>query len=202
MGNLYIVAAPSGGGKTSLVKNLVENLEGITISISHTTRAQRPGEKDAVDYYFVEPSVFSQMIQEHDFIEHAKVYGHDYGTAKSQLNERLNRGIDVVLDIDWQGALQIKRVYPNAIGIFILPPSLDVLKKRLELRSQDSDLTIAMRMQSVHNELSHYKDFDYLIINDDFDRACSDLRSIVIAHRLRLAAQEARYTKLLSFLLS
>lgn len=201
-GNLYIVAAPSGGGKTSLVKALVNEMDDIAISISHTTRAKRPGEVDGIDYFFVETEQFTQMIHANAFVEHAQVFGHLYGTSKAQIEDRLIRGIDVVLDIDWQGAEQIKRVFETAVGVFIIPPSLNVLKQRLEARSQDCEEVISSRMQRAQDELSHYGSFDYLIVNDDFSCAADELRSIVTANRLRMARQVEKQRKLLSFLLS
>lgn len=202
MGNLYIVAAPSGGGKTSLVKALVESMADIAISVSHTTRSKRPGEVDGVDYFFVDEAEFKRMIDEQAFVEHAQVFGHYYGTSKSQIEDRLQRGVDVLLDIDWQGAQQIKRVFPTAVGIFIIPPSLETLKQRLQGRNQDPDEVIHERMQRAQNELSHYAEFDYLIVNDDFYCAASELKAIVIAHRLRIGRQIEKQRKLLSFLLA
>lgn len=201
-GNLYIVAAPSGAGKTSLVKNLVENLDDIVVSISHTTRPKRQGETDKIDYFFIDKLEFSKMVDAGDFVEHAEVYGYEYGTSKQQLNHRLQNGIDVVLDIDWQGAAQIKQAYPDAIGVFIVPPTLDSLKERLIGRRQDSEKTISSRMQSAQNELAHYNEFDYLIVNEDFQRAGAELIAIVVANRLQIKAQTAKLDKLLSFLLA
>ena len=202
VGNLYIVAAPSGGGKTSLVKALVEGMSDIAVSVSHTTRPQRPGEVDGVDYFFIKQDEFNQMILENAFIEHAQVFENSYGTSKSQIEDRLRRGVDVLLDIDWQGAQQIKHVFKNTVGIFIIPPSLDTLKQRLQGRKQDADDVIHARMQRAKDELSHYAEFDYLVVNDDFYCAASDLKSIVIAHRLRMQRQIEKQRKLLSFLLS
>ena len=202
VGNLYIVAAPSGGGKTSLVKALVEGMSDIAVSVSHTTRPQRTGEVDGVDYFFIKQDEFNQMILENAFIEHAQVFENSYGTSKSQIEDRLRRGVDVLLDIDWQGAQQIKHVFKNTVGIFIIPPSLDTLKQRLQGRKQDADDVIHARMQRAKDELSHYAEFDYLVVNDDFYCAASDLKSIVIAHRLRMQRQIEKQRKLLSFLLS
>lgn len=202
LGNLFIVAAPSGGGKTSLVKALIEGMTDIAISVSHTTRAQRPGEVDGVDYFFVTKDEFQQMIAEDAFVEHAQVFDHDYGTSKSQITDRLQRGVDVLLDIDWQGAQQIKQIFPAAVGIFIIPPSLDALRQRLQGRKQDNEQVIQARMQCAHSELSHYAEFDYLIVNDDFYCAVADLKSIVVANRLKMERQIDKQRKLLSFLLS
>lgn len=201
-GNLYIVAAPSGGGKTSLVRELVRSLDQIEVSISHTTRSMRPGEVDGVDYFFVSEMKFLDMVNEDAFIEHARVFNHLYGTSSNQIKQRLAQGIDVVLDIDWQGAEQIRRLFPKSISVFIIPPSLDILKERLMKRRQDNDDIISERMIKAQDELSHYPEFDYLIVNDDFAKACHELQSIVIAQRLKMERQVNKQTKLLSFLLS
>ncbi len=202
VGNLYIVAAPSGGGKTSLVKKLLHALDDIEVSISHTTRAQRPGEKDGVDYFFVDEQQFMKMIDENAFIEYARVFDHLYGTSIEQIQSRLQKGIDIVLDIDWQGAQQIRHLFPDTVSIFILPPSLEVLKKRLKNRRQDDEQTIQVRMQKAQEEMSHYSEFDYLIVNDDFADAALELQAIVIANRLRISRQSLKQGKLLSFMLS
>ncbi|HAT1595809.1 TPA: guanylate kinase [Legionella pneumophila] len=202
LGNLYIVAAPSGGGKTSLVKKLIEMVDEIEVSVSHTTRPMRPGEKDGVDYFFVDEEQFVSMVNEGAFIEHARVFNHWYGTSVTQINKRLQFGIDVVLDIDWQGAEQIRHAYPDAVSVFIIPPSLDALKERLMNRRQDKDNVISERMTKAQDELGHYPEFDYLIVNDDFEKAAMELRSIVIANRLRIEKQVNKQAKLLSFLLS
>lgn len=202
LGNLYIVAAPSGGGKTSLVKALVEGMTDIAVSVSHTTRGRRPGEVDAVDYFFIEPDEFKSMIQENAFIEYAEVFGNFYGTSKSQIEDRLRRGVDVLLDIDWQGAQQIKHSFPSAVSIFIIPPSLETLRQRLQGRKQDKEEVIHARMQRAKDELSHYAEFDYLVVNDDFYCAASELKAIIIAHRLRMSRQIEKQRKLLSFLLA
>jgi guanylate kinase len=201
-GNLIIVAAPSGGGKTSLVKQLISILDNIEVSISHTTRAMRPGEKEAVDYFFIEQQQFVEMIEADAFIEHAQVFNHYYGTSVAQINSRLQAGIDVILDIDWQGAQQIRRIFPTAVSIFILPPSLDILQERLFNRRQDNHEVIDKRMQQAQDELSHFAEFDYLIVNDDFAKAAMELQAIVIANRLRMVRQKSLQRKLLSFLLA
>jgi len=201
-GNLYIVAAPSGGGKTSLVRHLVATLSDIEISVSHTTREIRPGETDGMDYYFVNEEKFMGMVNESAFIEHARVFNNLYGTSEAQINERLEQGIDVALDIDWQGAEQIKRIFPKAVSIFIIPPSIEELEKRLMNRRQDKDEVISDRMIKAQDELSHYPEFDYLIVNDNFEHAAVELRAIVIANRLKMERQINKQTKLLSFLLS
>lgn len=201
-GNLFIVAAPSGGGKTSLVRNLIATLDKIEVSISHTTRAMRPGETHGVDYFFVSEEEFMAMINDHAFLEHAQVFNHLYGTSIAQINARLECGIDVVLDIDWQGAAQIKRIFPDAVSVFIIPPSIEELKQRLMNRRQDKDEVISDRMKKAQDELSHYSEFDYLIVNDTFEHAAVDLEAIVIANRLRTERQVNKQAKLLSFLMS
>lgn len=201
-GNLIIVAAPSGGGKTSLVKHLINNLANIEVSISHTTRAMRPGEKEGVDYFFIDQQQFAAMIEAEAFIEYAQVFNHSYGTSAAQINARLQAGIDVVLDIDWQGAQQIRRMFPKAVSIFILPPSLAVLEQRLFDRQQDKRAVIDKRMQRAQDELSHFAEFDYLIVNDDFTKAALELQAIVIANRLSMERQKSLQRKLLSFLLA
>ncbi len=201
-GNLYIVAAPSGGGKTSLVRHLVTTLNDIELSISHTTREIRPGETDGIDYYFVNKDQFMMMVNENAFVEHACVFNNLYGTSVAQINDRLKQGIDVALDIDWQGAEQLKRLFPNAVSIFIVPPSIEELKRRLMNRCQDKDDVISDRMIKAQDELSHYPEFDYLIVNDNFEHAAVELRAIVIANRLKMERQVNKQAKLLSFLLS
>jgi guanylate kinase len=200
-GNLFIVAAPSGGGKTSLVKNLIQSMENIAVSISHTTREPRPMEKHGVDYFFIRSDEFLDMVNNKQFIEHARVYKECYGTSVAEVNHRLTAGIDVVLDIDWQGAAQIKKVYPQAIAIFIIPPSLSILEKRLQDRQQDNKQVIGERMKQAQDELSHFAEFDYLIVNDNFAVAAEELKAIVTANRLSRARQEVKHAKLLSFLL-
>ena len=201
-GNLYIVAAPSGGGKTSLVRHLVTTLDDIEISISHTTRKMRPGETDGIDYFFVDESKFISMINDSSFVEHARVFNNLYGTSSAQITERLKQGIDIVLDIDWQGAEQIRRIFPSAVSIFIVPPSLEELKIRLKNRRQDNNEVIRDRMIKAQDELSHYSEFDYLIVNDNFEHAAVELRAIVITNRLQIEKQVKKQAKLLSFLMS
>ena len=201
-GNLYIVAAPSGGGKTSLVRQLVATLDKIEVSTSHTTRAMRPGEKNGSDYFFVDEQEFINMVNDNAFLEHARVFNNLYGTSSAQITKRLEQGIDIVLDIDWQGAEQIRRTFPQAVSIFIVPPSLDELKQRLMNRCQDKDEVISERMIKAQDEMSHYPEFDYLIVNDNFDHAASELSAIVIANRLCMDVQVNKQSKLLSFLMS
>ena len=197
IGRLFIVSATSGAGKTSLVRYLVDNLDNIVVSISHTTRVRRPAEVDAQDYFFVDDIVFNKMINHGEFIEYARVFGALYGTSRTQILTRLEQGIDVVLDIDWQGALQIKHLFPSAVGVFILPPSLAVLKQRLLNRQQDNKEVIVQRMQRARDEIKHYNEFDYLIVNDDFGLAAQDLIAIVVAERLKLSNQLLRQQQLL-----
>jgi guanylate kinase len=201
-GSLFIVAAPSGGGKTSLVKKLVDNLDDILVSVSHTTRDQRAGEVHGEQYFFTDETTFLALVTADEFIEHARVFKHLYGTSKHAINKLLVSGIDVVLDIDWQGAAQIKTIFPDAVTIFILPPSLDVLKRRLMQRKRDNAAVIEDRMQRACDELSHYNEFDYLIVNDNFNHAAAELRAIVVANRLMAVRQTQKQHKLLSFLLS
>lgn len=201
-GNLFIVAAPSGGGKTSLVKKLINSLDNIAVSISHTTRKKRPGEVNGVDYFFVDDAAFMQMVEQGAFLEHASVFNHLYGTSKEQITARLRAGTDIVLDIDWQGAAQIRYAFPDAVSIFVIPPSVEVLKQRLMDRQQDDEAVIKRRMQSAYDELSHYAEFDYLIVNDAFAKAAEELKAIVVSHRLQIGRQAEQQRKLLSFLLS
>ena len=202
LGKLFIVAAPSGGGKTSLVNQLIATLPQIELSISHTTRAARPKEKDGKDYYFISKPEFLNMIEEHAFLEHAQVFENYYGTSKQQIEQRLMQGIDVILDIDWQGAQQIRQIYSQAISIFLLPPSLDTLRERLQNRQQDNMDVIEKRMKQAQDELGHYNEFDYLIVNKEFDTALEQLKAIVVAERLKKDVQVIRERKLLSFLLT
>lgn len=202
LGRLFIVAAPSGGGKTSLVKKLVDNLDNISVSVSHTTRDKRVGETHGEHYFFTEERDFLNMVDAGEFIEHARVFRHLYGTSKVEIEKQLTLGLDVVLDIDWQGAAQIKTLFPEAVTIFILPPSLDVLKRRLMARRRDNAEVIEERMQRACDELSHYNEFDYLIVNDNFNHAAAELRAVVVANRLMLVRQMQKQSNLLSFLLS
>lgn len=202
LGQLYIVAAPSGGGKTSLVNRLIQSMPSIEVSVSHTTRLPRPKESDGQDYFFINKAEFESMIEEDVFLEYAKVFDNYYGTSKKQIEARLAAGIDVVLDIDWQGAQQIRAIMPNVIGIFLLPPSLQALRQRLENRQQDNQAVIDKRMKQAQDELEHYHEFDYLIVNEEFDLALSHLKSILTAERLKRDRQVVKQRKLLSFLLA
>ncbi|MCH9643446.1 MAG: guanylate kinase [Gammaproteobacteria bacterium] len=201
-GFLYVVAAPSGAGKTSLVASLINSVEDVVVSISYTTRPCRPGETADVEYHFVHEAVFEKMIEEHAFLEYAKVYQHYYGTSRQWVLERLNQGVDVILEIDWQGAQQIREKFPEAVLVFILPPSMSVLEERLQRRQQDAEDVIAHRMASARNEISHYNEYDYLVVNDDFGEALSNLRRIVRTQRLRRCVQEHKLAPLLQALLA
>lgn len=201
-GTLYIISAPSGAGKTSLVKQLAATLDNLTVSISHTTRQARPGEVDGQDYYFVSPEQFTEMLRNQAFLEHAQVFDNFYGTAQKTVADNLAEGLDVILEIDWQGAQQIKTVFPDSIGIFILPPSIEVLRERLNNRGQDDEQTIARRMRDAVTEMSHHAEFDYLIVNDVFEQALLELKSILIAQRLTLQKQQEHLDRLLVALLA
>lgn len=201
MGNLFVIAAPSGAGKTSLVKALTAVVSQLQISISHTTRSMRPGEVDGQDYFFVDEQTFSDMVAEGSFLEHATVYNHCYGTSKAWVESHLAAGVDVILEIDWQGARQIHQKFPQAILIFILPPSLESLAVRLKKRDQDDLETIENRMKLAQNEISHANEFHYLVVNDQFDLALSQLKEIVLASRLAIHIQIHRQAVLLANLL-
>ena len=188
-GSLYIVAAPSGAGKTSLVTELVRSTRHITVSVSHTTRPMREGEVDGKNYNFISVDEFQHMIGKGVFLEHAEVFGNFYGTSQAWVEEQLENDIDVILEIDWQGAQQVRRLMPEAIGIFILPPSQKELHKRLTGRGQDDESVIAHRMAKAVSEMSHYNEFDYIIINDDFDEAPFDLKAVIRSKRLGLDFQ-------------
>ncbi|MEZ5435069.1 MAG: guanylate kinase [Pseudomonadales bacterium] len=188
-GILYTVFAPSGAGKTSLVKALLDQRPELTVSISHTTRQQRPGEVDGVNYHFTDRATFTAMIERGEFLEHAEVFGNLYGTSQTWVQQTLASGRDVILEIDWQGAQQIRRLMPDNIGIFILPPSIEVLLHRLNARGQDDEAVIQRRMAQARDELSHYAEADFLVVNDQFDKALADLVAIVRSQPLRLDEQ-------------
>ncbi|MEO8627822.1 MAG: guanylate kinase [Betaproteobacteria bacterium] len=196
-GNLFIVCAPSGAGKTSLVNALLERDLEIELSISHTTRQPRPGEIDGRNYHFVARERFLEMASAGEFLESAEVHGNLYGTSAAWIKTRRAAGRDILLEIDWQGAAQVRLLIPDATGVFILPPSLEALSKRLIARGQDSADVIAKRVASAQQEIAHVAEFDYVIINHNFDVAVSDLVSIVRAQRLRLATQLARHRDLI-----
>ena len=201
-GTLYIVSAPSGAGKTSLLKALVERDPRIRVSISHTTRAKRPGEVDGVDYHFVDVDLFARMIGEGAFLEHAQVFGNFYGTSERAVREVLSTGDDVVLEIDWQGARQVRRRFPGAVSVFILPPTPEALRERLTGRGQDSAEVIERRMADARSEMEHYPEYDYLVINDRFEQALEELGAVVISQRLRGEAQARRLGAQLKALLA
>lgn len=201
-GTLFIVSAPSGAGKTSLVSALAESTPRLCISVSHTTRPKRPGEEEGVNYHFVDRTEFVRRVEEGRFLEHAEVFGNLYGTSSDWVNQTLGRGEDVVLEIDWQGAQQVRRLMPDATGIFILPPSLEVLEQRLSTRGQDDHQVIRSRLSGAQEEMAHYAEFDYLIVNDDFQRALDDLRAVVQARRLCQERQDKALYPMLRELLS
>ncbi|HXH03342.1 MAG TPA: guanylate kinase [Candidatus Competibacteraceae bacterium] len=201
-GTLYIVAAPSGAGKTSLVRHLVECTPAVEVSVSHTTRAPRPNEQDGVHYHFVDLPTFERLIAEGVFLEYARVFDHYYGTSCHTVEARLAQGVDVILEIDWQGARQVRQRMPGCQSIFILPPSLEILRERLVKRGEDSPAVIERRMRDAVSELSHYAEFDYLVVNDDFEHALAALRAIFIANRQRRAVQILRQRRLLAALLA
>jgi guanylate kinase len=208
MSNLFIVAAPSGCGKTSLVESLINGAKNLCVSISHTTRKPRADELDGTNYHFVSVSEFQKMVIEDAFIEHAEVFENFYGTSKELINKNLNNNIDVILEIDWQGARQVKLNLPSAISIFILPPSKEALELRLKNRAQDDELIIKKRMLDAENQMSHFNEFDYLVINDDFNSALTDLESIISSSNnlpkrahLSLEEQSIKHKKLLKKLI-
>jgi guanylate kinase len=202
IGTLFIFSAPSGAGKTSLVNALLKSTPHIGVSVSHTTRSPRPGEVDGVAYHFVSVDEFQQMIGEGAFLEHAQVFDNFYGTSQRWVESELAAGRDVILEIDWQGAQQVRRLMPEAVSVFIAPPSIAALRQRLQGRGQDNEATINRRMHDAQSEMSHYGEYDYLIINDNFDNTLLELQSIVIARRHRLQAQQERHADILTALLA
>jgi len=200
-GTLFIISAPSGAGKTSLLKALTADAENVVVSVSHTTREKRPGEINGRDYHFVDQTRFLSMVGSSAFLEHAKVFDNYYGTSQQHVEQQLLQGQDVILEIDWQGARQVRKLFPDSISIFILPPSSQALKERLQNRAQDNEEVIARRMHDAVNEMSHYAEFDYLLVNDDFDTALQELRCVFKTNRLRQIQQERNLENLLIELL-
>jgi len=201
-GTLYIVSAPSGAGKTSLLSQLIKHDSQVRISVSHTTRAARPGEEDGVHYHFVSVDDFKQQVADGVFIESAEVFGNYYGTSEQALRSQLKQGFDVILEIDWQGAQQVRERFADAVSVFILPPSVEALRERLSKRGQDSDEIIDGRMQQAVSEISHYPEYDYIVFNDDFDLALVELRSIFVAGRLKAERIVKNYVDKLTALLA
>ena len=208
MANLFIIAAPSGCGKPSLVEALIKKTKNLCVSVSHTTRPPRPDEVNGINYYFVSINEFDEMIKNNAFVEHATVFDNHYGSSTKLIREKLDQGVDVILEIDWQGARQVKENMPNAISIFILPPSNEALLGRLKQRAQDDDETINKRMSDAQNQMQHFNEFDYLVINDDFNSALNDLNLIICRpdkaserFSLSLSEQSKKYIKLLKKLI-
>ncbi|KPQ30780.1 MULTISPECIES: guanylate kinase [unclassified Halomonas] len=201
-GTLFIVSAPSGAGKTSLVRELIDSLDGIQVSVSHTTRARREGEVDGVNYHFTDAATFEAMIECGEFFEYAKVFDNYYGTSRQAAQTILDAGQDVILEIDWQGARQVREQMPEAVSIFILPPSRSELERRLASRGTDEHAIIARRMRDAISEMSHYDEYDYLVVNDDFTTALQELQSLVISRRLARPLMSERHAPLLATLLS
>ena len=197
-GTLFIVTAPSGAGKTSLVNELLHQIKNLLVSVSHTTRPIRPGETNGKNYHFIDERRFLSMLSNGDFLETADVYGYKYGTSSQWVSAELGRGNDVILEIDWQGAIQIKRQFPGACSIFILPPSLEALIDRLHKRQQDDDETIARRMAQAKEVISHVKDADYAVVNDRFDETVNEVSSIIQSRRLKIEAQMVNLANLLA----
>lgn len=197
-GHFYIVAAPSGAGKTSLVRALIERVAKLKISISYTTRPPRPGDVDGVHYNFVDDATFDAMIEQKKFLEYANVFDHRYGTSHEWVMAQLEKGVDVILEIDWQGARQILQKFPTAVSIFIIPPSIKALELRLHTRGQDDEDVIQGRMAAAVSEISHHYEFEYLIVNDHFDVAINELEHIVLSHRLKAQVQQQKLAPLLA----
>ena len=208
MANLFIIAAPSGCGKTSLVEALIKKTKNLCVSVSHTTRPPRPDEINGINYYFISIYEFKEMIKQNAFVEHAMVFDNHYGSSSQLIREKLDEGLNVILEIDWQGARQVKENMPNSISIFILPPSKEALLGRLQQRAQDDETTINKRMSDAQNQMRHFNEFDYLIINDDFSRALNDLSLIICLpdkaserFNLSLSEQSKKYKKLIKKLI-
>lgn len=200
-GQLYIVSAPSGAGKTSLVRALLAQDAQVEVSVSHTTRAPRPGERDGEHYHFVSDADFARLVADDAFLEHAQVFDRRYGTARAGVAARLAAGQDVILEIDWQGARQVRAALPQALSVFIVPPSVGELRRRLTGRGQDAAEVIERRMRDARSELMHWVEFDYLIVNADFEQALAELQALFVAQRLRRGVQAERHAALLDALL-
>ena len=200
LGKLFIITAPSGAGKTTLVHALVSQDKNLCVSISHTTRPARVGEENGVNYHFIEKSEFTTRLSEGDFLESAEVYGYHYGTSKLWVSEQLNKGLDVILEIDWQGAQQIRKLYPDTCSIFILPPSIEALTERLTERAQDDSETIDNRMQQAQGVMEHVAEANFVVVNDDFQTALQDIRAIIRSQRLVVTSQQRNLSELLSSL--
>lgn len=196
-GNIFIVTAPSGAGKTTLVSGLLIADHGIQLSVSHTTRTPREGERDGVDYHFVSHAVFHQMLEAGEFLESAEIYGNFYGTSHAWIRKQLQKGQDILLEIDWQGAKQVRQIFPQAIGIFILPPSIGDLERRLRGRAKDAEEQILRRLRVAHEEMQHVEEFDYVIVNQHVDVAMRDIVSIIRAERLKFMYQASRQLDLM-----
>ncbi len=201
LASLFVVSAPSGAGKTSLLKEVISEMGSVETSISHTTRTKREAEIDGVDYHFVDVESFKSLVASDAFYEHAEVFGNYYGTSKSSIAEQLAQGIDVILEIDWQGARQIREQLPQSHSVFILPPSKEELESRLKGRGQDDDETILARMNAAIDEMSHYNEYDYLVVNDNFSEAVIEIIAIIRAERQKLLLQQKKYAQLLCNLL-
>jgi len=201
-GTLYIFSAPSGAGKTSLVTALLQQTPQLVVSVSHTTRQMRPGEQDGTHYHFTDIPTFEKMVAESVFLEHAKVFDNFYGTSQTSIEQQLAAGLDVILEIDWQGARQVRQRMPDAVSVFILPPSREALASRLKGRGQDSDDIIARRMRDAISEMTHYDEYDYIVVNDDFETALAELKAVVTVRRLSQARQKQALAELIGQLLA
>lgn len=201
-GSLYIISAPSGAGKTSLISALIKQDKDIKVAVSHTTRLMRLGEEDGKHYHFIAIEDFKSKVEQGSFLEYAEVFGNYYGTSNQVIDDQLESDLDVILEIDWQGAQQVRKLRPDAISIFILPPSVDELEQRLCGRKQDSQEVIKTRVQQSCDDMCHYDEFDYIVINDDFDSAVQDLASIFQCHRMTLANQQQRHQEFLAAIIT
>jgi len=199
---LFILSAPSGAGKTSLVKQACSRMSSLSVSVSHTTRPMRPADREGVDYHFVDETVFQGMIERGDFLEHARVFDNLYGTSQSEVEKTLAAGTDVLLEIDWQGADQVRRLMPQACSIFIMPPSREILQSRLRGRASDAEDVIDRRLQEAVDDMKHFSNYEYLIINDDFELAVEQLCAVVMAKRVEVLRQSSENEKILSDLLA